>query len=679
MKQHVDKEKAKKEILKLRKEIDEHNYRYHVLDDPSISDAEYDKLFLSLKALEHEHPDLISADSPTLRVGAAPLKMFAQVTHDVPMLSIENAFTEEDIFAFNHRIQDRLKKHDEIEYCCEPKFDGLAISIRYKKGVFAQAATRGDGGIGEDVSENVRTIRMIPLRLRGNNHPNILDVRGEIVMSKQGFEKLNALAAKNGEKVFANPRNAAAGSLRQLDSRITASRPLEFYCYGIGAISDHHLLKKHSEILSQLREWGLRVSPLIQVVIGVEGCLNYYQAMASKRAKLHYEIDGVVYKVNSLAEQERLGFVTRAPRWAVAHKFPAEEAQTVIEAIEFQVGRTGALTPVARLKPVHVSGVTVCNATLHNMDEIKRKDVHVGDTVIVRRAGEVIPEIVSVVKELKNPHRKKITLPKYCPVCHSLVEHVENEAVARCTAALTCPAQRKEAIKHFASRRAMNIEGLGDKLVEQLVDTDLVSTVADIYQLKQDELENLERMGKKSAENLLAEIAKSKTTTFARFLYGLGIREVGEATAKHLADYFKTLSALQSASEEVLQSVPDIGPVVATHIANFFREQHNRDVIRKLIHAGIQWPDVQVNKKLPLMTKTFVITGTLRDLSREEAKERLEKLGAKVSGSVSSKTNFLVVGADPGSKLEKAKSLGISILEDDQFHHFLKEYEKASD
>lgn len=666
-------EKAKKEIETLRHKIDEHNYLYHVLDSPVISDAEFDQLFLRLKKLEAQYPELITPDSPTQRVGATPLKAFATIEHDVPMLSLDNAFTEESIGAFDQRIHDRLKKHSLIEYCCEPKLDGVAINIRYENGFLLQAATRGDGSSGEDVTNNIKTIKMIPLHLRGKNHPSILDVRGEVYISKKGFEKLNDQAAKTGDKIFANPRNAAAGSLRQLDSRITASRPLEIYFYGVGLVKGEWKPERHKEILEQLSEWGLRVNSLIKVEKGAEGCLNYYNKMFVERDKLPYEIDGVVYKVNSLAEQVSLGFITRAPRWAIAHKFPAEEAYTTIEDVEFGVGRTGALTPVARLKPVHVRGVTVSNATLHNMDEIRRKDIHIGDVVIVRRAGDVIPEVYAVVKERRPKNIKKIYLPKVCPVCHSAVEQVEGEAVARCTGGLICPAQRKETIRHFASRHAMNIEGLGDRLVEQLVDKKLINTIADIYELTQTQLENLERMGKKSAENVLAEIERSKKTTFPRFLYALGIREVGDATAKQLAAHFKTLQTIQEATEEELQAVSDIGPIVAAHIAHFFHEQHNKKVIHKLLNAGIHWPAIKETKAMPLSGKTFVITGTLKDMSREEAKQKLEELGAKVAGSISNKTSFIIVGTDPGSKLEKAKTLGIEILSDNEFHKFLKD------
>jgi DNA ligase (NAD+) len=666
--------KAKLEIQALRDQINDHNYRYYVLDDPTITDVEFDRLFKKLQTLEAEHPELITPDSPTQRVGGAPLKVFSQVKHNIPMLSLDNAFADEDIDAFDERVRERLKTEKEIEYCCEPKLDGVAMSIRYEDGQLVQAATRGDGETGEDVTENIKTIRMIPLKLQGKHYPKVLEVRGEVFMSKKGFEKLNQENEKKGEKIFANPRNAAAGSIRQLDSRITATRPLEIYFYGVGLLEGLTLPKKHSEILAVLASFGLRISPLIKVEQGAKGCLNYYHMIGEKRQKLAYEIDGVVYKVNSIEEQEKLGFVTRAPRWAIAHKFPAEEVQTVIEAVEFQVGRTGALTPVARLKPVHVSGVIVSNATLHNMDEIHRKEVYIGDTVIVRRAGDVIPEVVGVVKEHRPKDAKKIVLPTHCPVCHSEVEQIEGEAVARCTGGLFCPAQRKENIKHFASRRAMDIEGLGDKLVEQLVDTNTIESVADIYSLNQAQLESLERMGEKSALNLLDEIEKSKQTTLARFLYALGIREVGEATAKQLALYFKTLPALQAATEDELQTVPDVGPIVAQHLAHFFHEAHNRNVINKLIETGVHWPEVKSDKNLPLVGKTFVITGTLESMSRDEIKERLENLGAKVAGSVSAKTSYVVVGADPGSKYKKAKELNIEILDEDAFSQFLNHY-----
>jgi DNA ligase (NAD+) len=657
-----------KQVQSLCDQLNEHNYRYYILDDPSVSDAEYDHIFKQLQKIEREHPELITPDSPTQRVGAKPLKEFAEVQHKIPMLSLENAFSEEDVFAFDQRIHDRLHVAHPIEYLCEPKYDGLAVSILYKNGKLATAATRGDGETGEDITQNIRTIRMVPLQLHGKNIPPIVEVRGEVYMPKAGFEKLNARALEKGEKVFVNPRNAAAGSLRQLDPRITASRPLEIYCYGFGTIEAYDLPETYIEMLQQLKEWGLRINPEIKVLKGIDHCLAYYAHLNKERAGLPYETDGVVYKVNSIAEQNKLGFVSRAPRWAIAHKFPAEEVTTTVESVEFQVGRTGALTPVARLKPVFVSGVTVSNATLHNMDEVRRKDIHIGDTVLVRRAGDVIPEVVSVITAHRPKHAGIIELPKQCPVCHSKIEQIEGEAIARCSAGLFCAAQRKEAIKHFAARRAMDIEGLGDKLVEQLVDKDLIHNPADVYALHLEELSNLERMAEKSAQNLLDQLEKSKKTTFARFLYALGIREVGEATAKALANYFGDLDSLFHVNEDQLQTVPDIGPVVAKHIVAFFAEKHNRDVIHQLIKAGVHWEKViKKTQNLPLSGKTFVLTGTLESMSREEAKEKLEQLGAKVAGSVSSKTSYVVVGADAGSKLAKAKELGVAILSEDEF------------
>ena len=664
---------VREEIEKLRDEINDHNYRYHVLDDPQITDAQYDLLFNRLQKLEEKYPDLITLDSPTQRVGSAPLESFSLLEHTIPMLSLDNAFHEEAVIAFDHRIHERLKKKEAIQYCCEPKLDGLAVSIRYERGKLVQAATRGDGMTGENITANIKTVRAIPLHLRGKELPRVLNVRGEVYMVVGGFNNMNEEAKKKEEKIFANPRNAAAGSLRQLDSHITAARPLEFFCYGIGEVEGAAFKKTQAEILEWLKILGLRINPFIQVVEGVEQCLQYYKKILTKRDQLPYEIDGVVYKVNSIEEQAQLGFITRAPRFAIAHKFPAEEAETTIQSVEFQVGRTGALTPVARLLPVHVCGVIVSNATLHNMDEIKRKEIHIGDRVMIRRAGEVIPEVVRVVKHRGNHPLKNIVLPKRCPICHAEVEQIEGEAVARCTGGLFCPAQRKEAIKHFASRRAMNIEGLGDKLVDQLVDAELLHSVADIYDLTKMQLSQLERMGEKSAENVFEEIEKSKKTTFPRFLYALGIREVGEATAKQLALYFKTLSALQSASEEKLQAVADVGPVVALHIAHFFHQAHNRTVIHKLIQSGIKWEAIKESKSLPLRGQSFVLTGTLSGMPREEAKEKLEKLGAKVLNSVSRKTNYVVAGADPGSKLDKAQTLGIKILDEKAFYHLLKQ------
>lgn len=661
------------QIKLLREKINEHNYHYYVLDEPIISDAEFDKLFKQLQELENQHPELITSDSPTQRVGAQPSKAFAEVKHRVPMLSLGNAFTDEDIVAFDERLHEKLKITDPIEYVCEPKLDGLAVSLLYENGVLKQAATRGDGETGEEITDNIRTITMIPLHLRGDDFPQRVEVRGEVYMSKSGFAKLNASALEKGEKVFVNPRNAAAGSLRQLDPRITATRPLSIFFYNIGSVEGGEIPATHFEALAALKKWGLAVNPEVQLVTGVEACLKYYDQLGKKRNALPYEIDGIVYKVNRIDYQQRLGFVSRAPRWAVAHKFPAEEATTQVETVEFQVGRTGALTPVARLKPVFVSGVTISNATLHNMDEVHRKDIHIGDTVIVRRAGDVIPEVVSVILENRPKYAKQIKPPTHCPACGTPAEIIEGEAVARCPAGLFCPAQRKEAIKHFASRRAMNIEGLGDKLVDQLVDQKLVETVADLYSLQLPQLANLERMADKSAQNILTELEKSKHTTLARFLYALGIREVGEATAKELARFYKDIDPLLSATIEDLQQLSDIGPVVSQHIVNFFHEKHNQQIIKKLLEVGISWPKAdEKQKELPLQNKTFVLTGTLHSMTRDQAKDTLESLGAKVAGSVSAKTSYVVVGEDAGSKLKKAKDLGVEILDEEQFILLLK-------
>lgn len=664
-------EGALSEITKLRQLIEEHNFRYYVLDDPNISDAEYDSYFKRLRALEADNPEHITDDSPTQRVGAAPLKSFPVVRHSVAMLSLENAFTEEDIIDFDQRVRDKLDTAEMIRYCCEPKIDGLAVNLRYENGLLTTAATRGDGEEGEDVTSNIKTITMIPLRLRGDHLPEILDVRGEVFMSRAGFERLNHDAKERGDKLFANPRNAAAGSLRQLDPHITALRPLEFFCYGLGAVKGYQMPDEQEAILKLLQTWGLRVNPLIQVMKGPEGCLAYYEKIANERDSLPYEIDGVVYKVNEMELQNQLGFVTRAPRWAIAHKFPAEEAYSVIEAVEFQVGRTGVVTPVARLKPVHVRGVTVSNATLHNMDEVRRKDIFIGDTVIVRRAGDVIPEVVGVVKDRRPNDVKRIMMPKHCPVCRSLVEHVEGEAAARCTGGLHCPAQQKEAVKHFASRRAMDIEGLGDKLAEQLVDKAMIKNVADIYDLTVDTLADLERMGVKSSQNLIDQIEKSKSVSLSRFIYALGIREVGEATAKLLAQEYGTLDKLRVATYEALQCIPDIGPVVAHHIVSFFQDAHNQAVINKLMLSGMTFTAVKVVGDLPLRGQTFVITGTLDAMSRDQAKAELEQRGAKVAGSVSAKTSYVVVGAEAGSKLAKAKELGVSTLDEKAFLELL--------
>ena len=648
----------------LRAQIAQHDYRYYVLDDPLVTDAEYDRLMQELRALEALHPELISPDSPTQRVSGTPSQEFGEVVHQVPMLSLDNAFSDEDVEAFDRRIHERLGVTGELDYVAEPKLDGLAVAVIYRDGGFTQAATRGDGVSGEDVTANVRTIRAVPQRLRGKG-PSLLEVRGEVFMTISGFERMNQEAREKGEKVFVNPRNAAAGSLRQLDARITATRPLHAFFYGLGALDGASLPATQHELLEFLRRLGLPVTPEARSVHGVGGCLAYYRELGARRAALPYQIDGVVYKLDRRADQERVGFVSRAPRWAIAHKFPADEASTSVRGIEFQVGRTGALTPVARLEPVFVSGVTVSNATLHNIDELHRKDVRVGDTVIVRRAGDVIPEVVRVVLEKRPRGTQAVELPARCPVCNSQVLRAPGEAVARCTGGFTCRAQRQEALRHFASRRALDIEGLGEKLIEQLVERDRVKSPADIYTLTLGELAELERMGEKSAANLLAAIEKSKQTTLPRLLFGLGIREVGEATALALARHFGTLERLMSADEAAIQEVPDVGPVVAAHVAAFFSSAEHRKVIKALRAKGVKWPEIDSKAQSspqPLSGQTFVITGTLSTMTREAAEEALSARGAKVSGSVSKKTSYLLAGADPGSKLAKARELGVKVI-----------------
>lgn len=664
----------KERVVKLREEINYHNYRYYVLDDPEIPDSEYDRLLRELQALEQKHPELITSESPTQRVGAQPLSAFSEIKHLQPMLSLNNAFDEQEVTDFDRRANDKLRlKH--IVYAAEPKLDGLAISLLYENGKLVRGATRGDGITGEDVTQNVRTIDAIPLKLRGTGYPARLEVRGEVVMTRSGFHKLNETQRKKGEKVFANPRNAAAGSLRQLDSRVTATRPLIFFSYGVGLVEGGEIPGAQTTVLAQLKEWGLPVNPEIKNVKGVKGCLDYYHAIEKKRDQLDYDIDGVVYKVDKLSEQETLGFVSRAPRWAIAHKFAAQEEMTRLLDIDVQVGRTGVLTPVARLEPVFVGGVTVTNATLHNQDEIERKDIRIGDAVIVRRAGDVIPEVVSSVKSKRSKGARKFKMPKQCPVCGSEVIRLENEAASRCTGGLFCDAQRKESIKHFASRKAMDIEGLGDKLVEQLVETNKVHELSDIYHLDLETVANLERMAEKSAQNLLDALEKSKATTLERFIYALGIRQVGETTAKTLANHFGSLPALMQASEAELIEVPDVGPVVAESITHFFNEPHNASVIKKLQQAGIHWQDVEVDigKPQPLAGKVFVVTGTLSDMSRDEAKLALQALGAKVTGSVSKKTDCVVVGENPGSKATRAEALGIEMLDEGAFKKLLKQ------
>ena len=654
------------QINTLRDQLNHHSYQYYVLDEPEIPDAEYDRLYRELQALENQHPELISSDSPTQRVGDKPLDGFTQVEHEIPMLSLDNVFNEEELNDFYKRIQQRLDSEDEIAFAAEPKLDGLAVSLLYEKGKLVQAGTRGDGTMGENITQNVRTIQSIPLTLLGENIPDVLEVRGEVFMPKAGFEKLNQIARDNDEKQFANPRNAAAGSLRQLDPRVTAKRPLAMYCYAVGRVDGGAQLQTHSEMLNQLKQWGLPLCKERQVVQGVKGCIEYFEAMSALRDSLSYEIDGIVYKVNSLRLQKELGFVAKAPRWAIAHKFPAQEEITLVNDIEFQVGRTGAITPVARLEPVFVGGVTVSNATLHNMDEVNRKDVRVGDKVIIRRAGDVIPEVVRVVPGSRKANAKKVSLPSACPVCGSEIEQEEGEAIARCSGGLFCSAQRKEAIKHFASRKAMDVDGLGDKLVEQLVDEGCIEHMDDLYALTVEKIIHLERMAEKSASNLIASLEKSKHTSLDRFIYALGIREVGEATARSLAQYFTTLDAIKHADEETLQQVDDVGPVVAAHIVRFFKQEHNLEVLDKLIASGIYWDEIKAAEKAEqtLEGKTFVITGTLTEMTRDEAKKALLARGAKVTGSVSKKTSYVVVGDNAGSKASKAEQLGVEILDE---------------
>lgn len=663
------------QINDLRDKINYHNYRYYVLDDPEIPDIEYDRSLRELQDLEQAHPKLITRDSPTQRVGAAPLDKFNEVKHQVPMLSLGNAFSDEEARDFDRRVCKRLDI-DHITYTAEPKLDGAAISLLYRDGVLVQGATRGDGYTGEEVTHNVRTIDSIPLRLIGNDYPKVLEVRGEVFMSRKGFEALNKTQREKNEKIFANPRNAAAGSLRQLDPRITATRPLEMICYGVGRVEGKTLPGKHSEILAALREWGIRTSGEIRVVAGIEECIRYYNDILQRRDKLAYDIDGVVYKVDSLQQQNLLGFVARAPRWAVAHKFPAEEETTKLLAIEVQVGRTGTLTPVARLEPVFVGGVTVTNATLHNQDEIERKDVRIGDTVIVRRAGDVIPEVVSAVKSKRKKGARRYKLPTKCPECGSEVVRLEDEAAARCTGGLYCPAQRREAIRHFASRRAMDIEGLGDKLVELLDQQGLIANVADLYGLKAKDVAALERMGEKSAENLIAALEASKNTTLQRFIFALGIRQVGEATAQALANHYGNFRSLRKAKPDELEAVSDVGPVVAESITTFFKQSHNKEVIDKLIKAGMHWDDIEVKSaaEMPLAGQIFVLTGTLSSMTRNDAKSRLQSLGAKVAGSVSKNTSYVVVGADPGSKAVRAEQLDVPLMDEDAFMRLLSKY-----
>ena len=658
------------QIDTLRQDLRRYEYEYHVLDNPTIPDAEYDRLFHQLKALEAAHPELITADSPTQRVGAKPLSGFAQIRHEIPMLSLDNAFSDEEFYAFVKRIEDRLIRLPEpLTFCCEPKLDGLAVSILYVNGVLTQAATRGDGTTGEDITANIRTIRNIPLQLLMDNPPARLEVRGEVFMPQAGFERLNQLALEKGEKTFANPRNAAAGSLRQLDPKITSKRPLVLNAYSIGIAEGVDLPNTHYDRLQWLKSIGIPVNPEIRLCNGTDEVLDFYRDIQNKRSSLGYDIDGTVLKINDISLQEKLGFISKAPRWAIAYKFPAQEELTRLNDVEFQVGRTGAITPVAKLEPVFVAGVTVSNATLHNGDEIERLDIAIGDTVVIRRAGDVIPQIIGVLHDRRPADARPIIFPKTCPVCDSAIVRIEGEAVARCTGGLFCAAQRKEALKHFVSRKAMDIDGVGGKLIEQLVDRELVHTPADLFKLDLTTLTRLERMGTKSAENALASLEKAKNTTLARFIFALGIREVGEATALNLANHFKTLEALQNADLEALQQVPDVGEVVANRILAFWHEPHNVAVVNDLIAQGVHWETVETKEVTEnrFKGKTVVLTGTLTQMGRNEAKALLQDMGAKVSGSVSAKTDFVIAGDAAGSKLTKAQELGVTVLTEEEF------------
>ncbi len=660
---------VQEQIAALSTTLRHHEYLYHVMDAPEVPDAEYDRLMNQLRELESAHPDLITPDSPTQRVGASPLTAFEQVRHEVPMLSLDNTFDEAGFRAFNKRVQDRLKSSEELTYCCELKLDGLAVSLLYENGLLVRAATRGDGTTGENITANVRTVRAIPLRLQGDNIPARLEVRGEVFMTESGFEKLNEEARRTGGKVFANPRNAAAGSLRQLDPRITARRPLTFFCYGFGLLEGGEMPASHWARLQQFKAWGLPVSERIKLVHTADEALAFYHHIEQERPALGFDIDGVVIKVDSQALQERLGFVARAPRWAIAFKFPAQEQLTVVRDVEFQVGRTGAITPVARLEPVQVAGVIVSNATLHNADEIARLGLRIGDRVAIRRAGDVIPQVVSVVESDRPADAREIVFPQHCPVCGSDVERVEGEAVTRCTGGLICGAQRKEALKHFVSRRAMDVDGMGDKIIDQLVEKEYVKTPADLFRLTAGKLTGLDRMGPKSAQNVVAALEKAKLTTLLRFLYALGIREVGEATAANLARHFGELERVMNADLDALIAVPDVGKVVAAHVRNFMEEESNREVIRELTEEiGVHWPAVAVIKAeeidSPFAGKTVVLTGSLSQMNRDDAKARLAALGAKVSGSVSKKTDLLIAGEAAGSKLAKAQELGIPVIDE---------------
>ncbi len=671
----MDAKQAAKRLQALRDELNHHLYRYHVLDAPEIADAEYDALFDELTALEQQFPDLVTADSPSQRVGGAPLGEFQQVTHEVAMLSLDKCTTSDELQDWIVRCQGRLDQPDELSFTCEPKIDGVAVALLYEDGVLARAATRGDGQVGEDITANVRTVKSVPLRLTGSGYPARFEVRGEVYIPQQDFEAYNHAAAESGAKPMINPRNGAAGSLRQLDPKITAARPLTMFCYSLGWSDGSWQPQTHVEVIQCLQEWGFRVNPLLSEVADLEQCVTYVDDILAQRAELGYDIDGVVIKVNNLDQQQELGTVTRKPRWAIAFKYPAEEATTQIVNVEFQVGRTGAITPVARLKPVFVGGVTVSNATLHNMDEISRLDLRIGDWVMIRRAGDVIPQVVSVIDSKRPADAELVQLPTRCPSCNSPIVRPNDEAVARCSASHNvCPAQRKEGLKHFASRLAMDIDGLGDKLVEQLVDHGLVETAADLYRLQADTLITMERMGQKSADNLIAALERSKSTTLARFIYALGIREVGEATATGLANHFGAMETLQNADAEQLEAVEDVGPVVASRIVEFFADTQNVAVVTQLVALGVQWPDVAIKREQPLSGQTWVLTGTLEQMNRNQAKAHLVDLGAKVAGSVSAKTTQVVAGPGAGSKLAKATELKIPVMDEAAFLEYLQQH-----
>ena len=665
----------KQEVEALRTQINLHNYHYHSLDSPLVTDAEFDRLFHRLREIEEAHPGLVTEDSPTQRVGGVPLSAFTQVQHELPMLSLDNAFTEDDLRDFDRRLKARLGKDDVIDFACEPKIDGVAVSLIYERGQLMRGATRGDGTTGEDITQNIRTIESVPLRLHGGKHPERLEVRGEVYLAKSTFARINAEAEREGDKMFANPRNAAAGSLRQLDSRLTAKRKLTMFCYSVGLVEGDELPGRQGEILALLREWGLRINPLMEVVSGIEACVDFYHRMLARRHELDYEIDGVVFKVDRIDLQRELGMLTRTPRWAIANKFPAEEGRTVLRDVEFQVGRTGAITPVARLEPVKVGGVTISNATLHNMDEVRRLDLVIGDTVLLQRAGDVIPKIVSVVPELRPKNARAIELPLTCPACGSDIVQPEGEVIARCSGGLVCQAQRKENLRHFASRLAMDIDGMGDKLIEQLVDLGLVGSAADLFKLTEEQLTELPRMGEKSANKLIKALTKSKATTLQRFIYALGIQQVGESTARNLALHFGDLDRIRSATFDELQKVPDVGPVVAEEIARFFAQAENAAVLDELLVTGVHWPQQEAQAALDTLAgQTWVLTGTLSKLTRNEAKEKLQQLGAKVSGSVSKSTACVVAGDAAGSKLTKAQELGVTVIDEDALLKLLAEH-----